>query len=397
VNALPLEGVLVADFSRVLAGPFATMMLGDLGADVVKVERPGEGDETRTWGPPFAGGESAYYLSTNRNKRSLALDLTRPDHLAVAHRLVQHAHVMIENFRPRTAERIGLGYARMRELNPRLVYVSITGFGTSGPLKDAPGYDVIAQAMGGIMSVTGERDGDPQKVGVAVADITTGLFAAIGILAALRRAERDGVGAQLHLSLLESQIGWLANQASNFLVGGMEPIRMGNSHPNIVPYRVFHAADAPLVLACANDAHWRRFCAAVDRADLGDDPRYATNADRVRNRDALEPDLEAMFGSRTRAEWLAVLGGAGVPCGPINTIREVFDDAQVRAIGLVEEVAHATVGRLRLLRSPLTLDGSPVGVRRPPPTLGEHTREVLSELGYSEEEVGRITANPTAP
>lgn len=393
----PLAGVRIADFSRVLSGPYATMVLGDLGADVVKIERPGEGDETRTWGPPFAGGESAYFLSVNRNKRSVALDLSRPDHLAAAHRLIARSHVMIENFRPGTAARIGLGYETARSLNPAIVYASVTGFGETGPIRDRPGYDFLAQAMGGVMSITGEPDGDPQKVGVAIADITSGMFIAIGILAALREAERTGKGRRVHVSLLESQIAWLANQASNHLVGGLDPTRMGNAHPNIVPYRVFHASDGPFVLACANDGLWRRFCAATDRGDLSADKRFATNAGRVGNRAELEPALQEMFAARSRTEWIGLLAGAGVPCGPINTVAEVFADEQVKAIGMVVEAAHATIGRLPQVRSPISLDGEPAPVRLAPPLLGEHTAGVLMELGYSREEVAGMAANPDAP
>jgi formyl-CoA transferase len=385
-----LDGVLVADFSRVLSGPYCTMMLGDLGADVIKVERPGSGDETRGWGPPFAGGESAYYLSINRNKRSIALDLGREEHREVARKLITKAGVLVENFRPGTMDRLGFGYDAALSLNPKLVYASITGFGDTGPAKDEPGYDYVAQARGGIMSVTGEPGREPQKVGVAIADITTGLYTAIAILAALRRAEATGEGQHVHTSLLESQIAWLGNQASNYLVGGMEPTRMGNAHPNIVPYQVFDASDRPFVLAVANEMHWSRFCTAMDLTELQHDERFTDNAARIANRDALIGLLKERFRTKTRDEWITLLAAAEVPCGPINSIAEVFADPQVEALGMVETVPHPTIGDLRLVRSPLGLDASPVVATRPPPLLGEHSLEVLRELGYSDEEASAL-------
>ena len=391
-----LEGVTVADFSRVLSGPYCTMMLGDLGADVIKIERPGDGDEARGWGPPFAGGESAYYLAFNRNKRSMALDLRREDHREAARRLVARADVLVENFRPGTMERLGFSYEAVHALNPRLVYASITGFGDAGPARDEPGYDYVAQARGGIMSVTGEPGREPQKVGVAIADITTGMYCTIAILAALRVAQARGIGQRVHTSLLESQVGWLGNQASNFLVGGMEPTRMGNAHPNIVPYQVFAAADRPFVLAVANEMHWTRFCGVMELRDLERDPRFASNAARVANREQLVRQLSERFLTGPRDAWIALLAGAEVPCGPINSISEVFADAQVRALELVETIAHPTVGELRLVRSPLGLDATPVATRRPPPLLGENTLEVLRELGYSDGEARSLAAEATA-
>ena len=375
----PLHGIRVLDLSRVLAGPYCTMVLGDLGADVIKVESP-EGDETRGWGPPFAEGESAYYLCVNRNKRSIIVDFKTEDGRAVLHRLVERSDVLVENFRPGTLARYGLDFASATGINPALIYCSITGFGQTGPLRDKPGYDFMIQAMGGLMSITGEPDGEPMKVGVAVADMFAGQNAVIAILAALQARTHTGRGQHLDLSLFDSQVGMLANVASNFLLSGNLPKRYGNAHANIVPYQSFQASDAWFVLAVGNDRQFEKLCAMIGRSDLATDERYALNADRVTHRDELLAILTPVFLTRTSGEWLSALDAAGIPCGPINTLNKVFEAPQAKARGMLIEMEHSTIGNLPLVGSPLKFSETLVEYRRPPPRLGEHTQEVLKEL-----------------
>jgi len=371
---LPLEGLRVLDLSRVLAGPFATMVLGDLGADVIKVEHPKRGDDTRQWGPPFAGGESAYFLSVNRNKRSVALDLKTEKGLGRARELASTADVLIENLRRGALAKLGLGYDALKEKNPGLVYCSIVGFGP-GPDENEPGYDFLVQARAGIMGITGHPDGEPTKVGVAVADIVCGLYAAVAILAALRRRSETGEGARIEVPLFESTVSWLANRAQEYLISGEDTGRMGNEHPTIVPYQTFHASDRPIALAVGNDAQFERMCRAIDREDLSRDERYATNPKRVENRRELVTELQRVFEKRSAEEWVRRIREAGVPCGPVNSLTEVFQDPHVLASGILREVDHPTAGRLRTVGSPLVLDGKRPSIRRHPPLLGEHDEE----------------------
>jgi crotonobetainyl-CoA:carnitine CoA-transferase CaiB-like acyl-CoA transferase len=387
----PLDGVRVLDLTRVLAGPYCTMFLGDLGAEVVKIEQPGVGDDTRGWGPPFAGGESAYFLCVNRNKKSVTVDLKSPDGIALVRRLAEKADVLIENFRPGTMERLGLGEAVLRADNPKLIYASLTGFGADGPMADFPGYDLIVQAWGGLMSITGAPDGDPTKVGVAIIDLVAGLMLGKSIAAALFAREKLGVGQRIDTSLLEAEVASLINAASNYLVAGKVPGRWGNAHPTIVPYQSFQTADGYLVVGVASELIWKRFCRAIERPELADDARFAKNADRVENRAALIALLRDMFRRRDNATWLRLLNQAEVPCAPIQTIDQVFAAPQVRHRQMLVEVEHPTVGTLRLAGIPVKFSVTPAAVRLPPPLLGQHTEEVLSSwLGINEQEIAEL-------
>ena len=385
---LPLHGIRVLDFSRVLAGPYCTMMLGDLGAEVIKIEQPGIGDETRRWGPPFAGGESAYYLAVNRNKKSVTLDLKQARGREIARALARASDVLIENFKVGTLDALGLGYEALRADHPGLIWCSISGYGQDGPYADRAGYDFVAQGEGGIMSVTGEPDGEPMKVGVAIVDITAGLFAHSGIMAALYVRERTGQGQRVDVSLLSSALAWLANVGSNYLVSGETPRRYGNAHPNIVPYGVFRARDRWITVAVGTDRQFRALCRVLGLGDLGHDERFSTNAARVGHRDDLIPLLRAQLGRRDADEWLERMTAAGVPCGPINTVDRVFAHPQVRHDRQVQEVPHPTAGTVRLVGMPYRLSDMPDTVRTHPPLLGEHTDDVLGDvLRLSVEEI----------
>jgi crotonobetainyl-CoA:carnitine CoA-transferase CaiB-like acyl-CoA transferase len=372
-----LAGILVADFSRVLAGPLCTMTLGDLGADVVKVERPDGGDDTRAWGPPWHDEGATYYLGLNRNKRSVTLDLKDPGDLALAHRLAARADVVVESFRPGTIDRLGLGYDDVAAGNPGVVYCSISAFGTGERAAALPGYDLLLQAMSGLMSVTGESDGRPLKVGAALIDMICGLYAANAILAALqaRAVSEAGTGQRVHVSLMDSALAALLNQASGFLNAGVVPGRLGNRHPSITPYETYRAADGDFAVACGNDTLFRRLCDAIARPELAADERYATNSARLENRDALAGELEAAFAGAAAAEWVARLGAAGVPAGPINDVGAAF--AFAAELGLEPWV---DVDGVRTVRSPMTLSATPAEVRRRPPRLGEHDAEIRGWL-----------------
>ena len=382
---LPLDGVVVVDLTQNVAGPFCTMHLGDLGADVIKIEKPGAGDDTRAWGPPFLPGEdakhgdAAYYLAANRNKRSVTIDFAKPEGAELVRRLAPHCQILVENFKTGGLKKYGLDYVSIRALNPSIVYCSITGFGHTGPYAKRPGYDYIIQGMGGLMSLTGEPSGEPMKSAVAVADLFTGMYAVTAILAALRHAERTGVGQHIDSALLDNQVAMLANLGASYLTSGEHPIRLGNQHASIAPYQVLATADGHIILAVGNDGQFQDFCAAASVA-LCDDPRFERNEARVRNRAALTEALSAIMRTRTTAAWIAALETAQVPCGPINTLDQVYADPQVVSRGLVETVTRANGAQVRLTASPLRLSETPPQTRAAPPLLGQDTDAVLREL-----------------
>jgi crotonobetainyl-CoA:carnitine CoA-transferase CaiB-like acyl-CoA transferase len=398
----PLAGIRVLDLSRVLAGPWAGQNLADLGAEVIKIERPKVGDDSRAFGPPWvkdAQGrdtkDSAYFTSANRGKKSVTVNLAQPEGQALVRELAAKSDVLLENYKFGDLARYGLGYEDLRKINPRLIYCSVTGFGQTGPYKERPGYDFMIQGMGGMMSVTGEPDGapggGPQRAGVPIADIITGMYASIAICAALAHRAQSGQGQHLDLALLDSQIALLAYQNTNYFATGKPPRRIGNLHPNIVPYQPFRAADGEVILACGNDNLYRKFCEAAGCTELATDARFATNGKRVENRDELARLLGAIFARRSKKEWVELLDAAGVPNGPINDIAQVFAEPQVKARGVRIEVEHPVAGKLPMVASPMRFSGTPLEHKRPPPLLGEHTEEVLRELlGKGAEELARL-------
>jgi len=387
----PLDGMIVVDLTRVLSGPYCTMQLADMGARVIKIERPGAGDDTRAWGPPFIHGESSYFLSINRNKESITLNFKHPEGRRILDELIARADILVENFRPGTLHDMGLDYESLSAKHPRLIYASISGFGHTGPLRERAGYDAVLQGEAGLMSITGAAEGPGFKVGVAIVDIVSGMFAAQGILLALVARERSGRGQHVDVGMLDAVAALLTYQAGIYFATGVPPKRLGNAHPTVVPYETFQAADGDVVLAVGNEDLWRRFCVVAGLEALVTDPRFATNRDRVLHYDALRPILVETFRRRPRADWMAALIEAGVPAGSVRDLGEVLNDAQLLARGMVESVTHSHAGELKVLGVPIKLSETPGKVRRPPPRLGEHTECVLmTDLGMSASGVAEL-------
>jgi len=386
----PLESITVLDLSRALAGPYCTMMLADMGAEIIKIEMPGRGDDSRSWGPPFVEGESAYFMSVNRNKKSITLNLKSEKSKEIIEKLIKKADVVVENFRPGTMDKLGLSYENVAELNPEIIYASISGFGQDGPYRLLPGFDQVIQGMGGLMSVTGEPGGPPIKVGVAVADIAGGMFAAYGIMIALFNRQRTGKGQMIDVSLLDSQVAWLTYRAGSFFASGKIPQPLGSGHPNIVPYQAFKANDTYVNIAVGNDQLWQKFCSAVGLEDIVENPKFATNAKRVENRNELVNIISNIVSSKNAQEWLDILTKAGVPCGPIYTLDEIFTDPQVLHRNMVKDLDHIKAGKIKVTGVPVKLSATPGEILTAPPVLGQHTKEILLEIGYSDNDIEKF-------
>ena len=388
--AKALEGIKVLDLSRALAGPYCTMMLADMGAEIIKVEMPGRGDDSRSWGPPFIEGESSYFMSVNRNKKSITLNMKMEKSREIMHKLIKQSDVLVENFRPGAMERLGLGYERVKEMNPQIIYNSISGFGQDGPYKLLPGFDPVLQGMGGIMSMTGEPGRPPVKVGVAIADISAGMFAAYGIVAALYNRQKTSKGQMVDIALLDSQVAWLTYRAGAYLDSGEIPKPLGSGHPAIVPYQAFKAKDIYIIIAVGNDQLWVKFCKTVGLEEVMDDPKFATNAKRVENREGIIKIVGDLIATKNGDEWLSILTDAGIPCGPINTVDRIFSDPQVLHRQMLQELDHPKAGRIKVTGTPVKLSDTPGEIKSPPPSLGEHTHEILAGLGYSDQEVKQL-------